>query len=196
MGYTILGDTDFMDNVGVREEHVALTRQWLPTNKYMFKFSRTMVLYHSYSDPTKKHQMVSTRDIGRAGAKAIAEPEKYLNKKLRLAGDEQTPADIERIYKEVGCRRSGDPDTTSGHGQADRDDVRLRCAPHEEDDPNATADGRCKSPLPTPLTRSTLTTTTTRSRSRRRARSSQTLRACASSSSGTRPSRPPRPSKQ
>ncbi|WOO82286.1 NmrA-like family domain-containing protein [Vanrija pseudolonga] len=88
MGYTILGDTDFMDN-------------WLPTNKYMFKFSRTMVLYHSYSDPKQKHQMISTRDIGRAGAKAIHEPEKYLNKKLRLAGDEQTPADIERIYKEV-----------------------------------------------------------------------------------------------
>ncbi|KAL1412743.1 hypothetical protein Q8F55_000490 [Vanrija albida] len=88
IGYTILGDTDFMDN-------------WLPTNKYMFKFSRTMVLWHSYSDPNHKHQMISTRDIGRAGAKAIHEPEKYLGKKLRLAGDERTTAEIEAIYQEV-----------------------------------------------------------------------------------------------
>jgi uncharacterized protein YbjT (DUF2867 family) len=111
MDYTFLRPSQFMDNL-------------LPTSAFMFKITRTMLLRRTfYKHPERKHQMVSTRDIGLAGARAFEQPERYKCRIVVLSGDEFTMPELERIYKEVGTakdclvlvRRS---DENVGDGQA------------------------------------------------------------------------------
>jgi uncharacterized protein YbjT (DUF2867 family) len=45
--------------------------------------------------------MISTRDIGRVAAKAFVEDESFKNKIVRLAGDEFTVEELQKIYQEV-----------------------------------------------------------------------------------------------
>ncbi len=45
--------------------------------------------------------MVSTRDIGLAAAKAFENPDQYIGKEVRLAGDQFTMPELENIYKRV-----------------------------------------------------------------------------------------------
>ncbi|KAK6909533.1 hypothetical protein I203_103553 [Kwoniella mangroviensis CBS 8507] len=87
--YTILRPTQFMDNL-------------LPTSPFMFKISRTILLRQTfYNHPERKHQLISSRDIGRAGSEAIVNPDKWLNGIIELAGDELTVKEIEDVYTEV-----------------------------------------------------------------------------------------------
>ncbi|WWC91648.1 uncharacterized protein L201_006594 [Kwoniella dendrophila CBS 6074] len=89
LGYTILRPTQFMDNL-------------LPTSAFMFKISRTILLRHTFiNHPDRKHQLISSRDIGKSGSQSIINPEKWLNQIIELAGDELTYREIEQIYKKV-----------------------------------------------------------------------------------------------
>ncbi|WVQ84316.1 hypothetical protein IAT38_006468 [Cryptococcus sp. DSM 104549] len=87
--YTILRPTQFMDNL-------------LPTSPFMFKVSRTILLRKTFvNHPERKHQMISTGDIGRFAALAFAEPSKFVGKEVSLAGDEFTIPELEKKYEEV-----------------------------------------------------------------------------------------------
>ncbi|WVW86099.1 hypothetical protein I302_108138 [Kwoniella bestiolae CBS 10118] len=89
IAYTILRPTQFMDNL-------------LPSSAFMFKISRTILLRQTfYNHPERKHQLISSRDIGKAGAEALSHPEKWLNVIIELAGDELTVQEIEDVYREV-----------------------------------------------------------------------------------------------
>lgn len=89
MKWTFLRDTDFMDN-------------WLPSARWEMKTYRTVLLRLTFHDhPDRKIVLVSTRDIGRGGALAFAEPEKWQNKLMPLAGDVHTISELEKVYKEV-----------------------------------------------------------------------------------------------
>jgi hypothetical protein len=65
MGYTILQPAQSMDNL-------------LPTSPFLLKVSRTILLRKTFAQhPEGKHQLLSTREIGRMGAKAITAPASY-----------------------------------------------------------------------------------------------------------------------
>ncbi|GFZ48661.1 hypothetical protein JCM24511_06410 [Saitozyma sp. JCM 24511] len=87
-GWTIIRPSQFMDNL-------------LPSSAFMFKLSRTMLLRRTfYTHPERKHQMVSTRDIGRVSARAFEKPEEFKSRTICLSGDEFTMPELEAIYKE------------------------------------------------------------------------------------------------
>lgn len=89
MGWTMLYSTDFMDN-------------WLPSQRWKLKAYRTMLLRRTfYNHPERKIATVSTRDIGRAGAMAFAQPDKYLNCAMPLSGDLLDIGEIQSVYEHV-----------------------------------------------------------------------------------------------
>ena len=89
MPYTFLRPVQFMENL-------------LPTAAYTFKLARTVLLqYTFYTHPERKHQMISVRDIGRAGALAVMNPEKWVGRTVELAGDEYTMPELREKYKAV-----------------------------------------------------------------------------------------------
>lgn len=95
---TILGDTDFMDN-------------WLPHASYSHKLYRTVLWRKTFTPDqlrTKKVMLVSTRDIGRAGARALIEG---ITGKIPLAGDKLTMNEIIEQYEECYGRK---PDEAIG----------------------------------------------------------------------------------
>lgn len=76
----------------------------LPTSTSFMKLARTMLIYNTFkSHPERKHQMVSCRDIGRAGALAFHHPEIWRERDFVLAGDEFTMPELVEIYREVSC---------------------------------------------------------------------------------------------
>jgi uncharacterized protein YbjT (DUF2867 family) len=96
MGYTFLRPVQFMDN-------------YLPDAPMMFKLGRTVVIKHTFvNHPERKHQLISSRDIGRAGSKAFTEGPGWLNGVVRLAGDGLTMPELQRVFEEV---RAFDPRT-------------------------------------------------------------------------------------
>lgn len=99
MKWTMLADTDFMDN-------------WLPDQRFTLKAYRTILLRKTFHKrPDAKLAMISTRDIGRAGAKALHEPETYANTSIYLAGDALSMSEVVEIYKDV---MGGPPTETWG----------------------------------------------------------------------------------
>jgi uncharacterized protein YbjT (DUF2867 family) len=87
--WTIIRPSQFMDNL-------------LPSSPFMFKLTRTMLLRRTfYTHPERKHQMVSTRDIGRVSAWAFEHPEEFRGRTICLSGDEFTMPELEAIYNEV-----------------------------------------------------------------------------------------------
>jgi uncharacterized protein YbjT (DUF2867 family) len=95
LGWTIIRPSQFMDNL-------------LPSSAFMFKLTRTMLLRRTfYTHPERKHQMVSTRDIGRVSARAFEKPEEFKSRTICLSGDEFTMPELEAIYKEVSGGVSG-----------------------------------------------------------------------------------------
>ncbi len=69
---------------------------------------RTVLLkYTLYTHPERKHQLVSARDIGRAGAKAFVEGPDWCSGVVRLAGHGLTAKEIQANYKEVSVIESG-----------------------------------------------------------------------------------------
>ena len=90
MAYTFLRPVQFMDS-------------YVPTSPYMFKISRTVVMrYTFYKNPQRKHQLISSRDIGCAGAEAFVRGPKWMDGQIGLAGDSLTIKEIDKIFFEVG----------------------------------------------------------------------------------------------
>lgn len=95
---TILGDTDFMDN-------------WLPNAAYTHKLYRTVLWRKTFTPEqmkTKKIMLISTRDIGRAAARALVEGQ---TGKIPLAGDSLTINEIIQAYEDTYGKK---PDETLG----------------------------------------------------------------------------------
>lgn len=95
---TILGDTDFMDN-------------WLPHAGYTHKLYRTVLWRKTFTPEQlgkKKIMLVSTRDIGRAGAKALNDG---ITGKIQLAGDSLTMNEIIETYEDCYGKK---PDEAMG----------------------------------------------------------------------------------
>ncbi|WWD19578.1 hypothetical protein CI109_104039 [Kwoniella shandongensis] len=89
LDYTILRPAQFMDNL-------------LPTSPFMFKISRTILLRHTFiNHPERKHQLISSADIGKFAALAFSQPSEWRGKTVSLAGDQLTTDEIESVYKEV-----------------------------------------------------------------------------------------------
>ncbi|WVR06181.1 hypothetical protein IAU60_003211 [Kwoniella sp. DSM 27419] len=89
IGHTFLRPVQFMDI-------------WLPDTPFQFKMGRTVwskLTY--YKHPERKHQLISSRDIGKAGAKAFIEGPQWKDGVVRLAGDEMVVGDLNKVYKEV-----------------------------------------------------------------------------------------------
>lgn len=81
-----------------------------PARALPFKIGRTVVLHYTfYKHPERKHQLISCRDIGAAGAKASALGPEWLDGVVRLAGDGLTVKEMQATFQEVSasaCRRS------------------------------------------------------------------------------------------
>lgn len=95
---TILGDTDFMDN-------------WLPHAGYSHKLYRTVLWRKTFTPEQlgkKKIMLVSTHDIGRAGAKAL---NNGITGKIQLAGDSLTMNEIIETYEDCYGKK---PDEAMG----------------------------------------------------------------------------------
>lgn len=89
MGWTMLRDTDFMDN-------------WLANDGLVGRVWRTILLNKTFiKHPGRKIPMCATRDIGRIGALALTNGDKYLNKAIPIIGDWLNTDEIQAIYKEV-----------------------------------------------------------------------------------------------
>ncbi|KAI1182303.1 hypothetical protein F5B17DRAFT_420996 [Nemania serpens] len=84
MSYTILRPVAFMDNFN-------------PTSG----FGPVMAAIWSTMPATTKLQLVSVRDIGVFGAKAVLHPEKYAGRAIGLAGDELTLLEARAVYRKV-----------------------------------------------------------------------------------------------
>jgi len=75
---------------------------YLPAAAFMFKMGRSVVMRHTFiKHPERKHQLISSRDIGRAGAKAFVQGPGWMDGVVRLAGDGLTVAEIDKVFKEV-----------------------------------------------------------------------------------------------
>lgn len=93
--YTFLRPVQFMEN-------------YLPAAAFMFKMGRSVVMRHTFiKHPERKHQLISSRDIGRAGAKAFVQGPGWMDGVVRLAGDGLTVAEIDNIFKEVSSCSAG-----------------------------------------------------------------------------------------
>lgn len=89
MGWTMLHNTDFMDN-------------WLATDGFIGRVWRTVLLNKTFiKHPGRKFPMCATRDVGRIGALAMTSGDKYVNKTIPIVGDEHSTDEIKTIYKEV-----------------------------------------------------------------------------------------------
>ncbi|KAI0469239.1 hypothetical protein F4859DRAFT_487432 [Xylaria cf. heliscus] len=99
MTYTILRPVAFMDNFN-------------PTSG----FGSVMSALWATMPATTKLQLVSVRDIGIFGAKAILHPEAYAGRAISLAGDELTLADVRSTFREVAGRQLPQAWTIVGHG--------------------------------------------------------------------------------
>ncbi|GMK56550.1 hypothetical protein CspeluHIS016_0303900 [Cutaneotrichosporon spelunceum] len=89
MTWTMLRSADFMDN-------------WVPTDGTVGRIWRTLLLNKVFQNhPDRALPMVSTRDVGRMGALAMASGDKYIGKAIPLVGDMLTIADIKATYKDV-----------------------------------------------------------------------------------------------
>ncbi|WWC70549.1 uncharacterized protein I206_104500 [Kwoniella pini CBS 10737] len=88
--YTFLRPVQFMDI-------------WLPKIEFQFKVGRTVwSKFTYYKNPNKKHQLISSKDIGKAGSIAFIKGHEWKSDGIiRLAGDELSVKDIQLIYKEV-----------------------------------------------------------------------------------------------
>jgi len=84
MTWTILRPTAFMDNFN-------------PTSPFGAVFAGLL----STMPASQKLQVVSVRDIGRFGAKALLDPAAYAGRAIGLAGDEITLADARSTYRKV-----------------------------------------------------------------------------------------------
>lgn len=84
MTWTILRPTAFMDNFN-------------PTSPFGAVFAGLLSTMPAASSP--KLQVVSVRDIGRFGARALLDPSEYAGRAIGLAGDEITLADARATYR-------------------------------------------------------------------------------------------------
>jgi uncharacterized protein YbjT (DUF2867 family) len=90
--YTFLRPVQFMEN-------------FLPDSPFLFKMGRTVTMrYTFYTHPERKHQLISSADIGRAGARAFVQGPEWMDGKVRLAGDSLTVKEIDQIFQEVSAR--------------------------------------------------------------------------------------------
>ncbi len=83
--YTILRPVKFMENYYIPQ---------------VFKGILSGKLFDSIKSG-KKHQMITLDDIGKYVADAFANPEKYLNKTIEIAGDELTNEEVAQTMSEV-----------------------------------------------------------------------------------------------
>lgn len=67
----------------------------------MLGFGPVMAAIWSTMPATTKLQLVSVRDIGVFGAKAVLHPEKYAGRAIGLAGDELTLLEARAVYRKV-----------------------------------------------------------------------------------------------
>lgn len=87
--YTFLRPVQFMEN-------------FLPDSPFLFKMGRTVTMrYTFYTHPERKHQVISSADIGRAGARAFVQGPEWMDGKVRLAGDSLTVKEIDQVFEEV-----------------------------------------------------------------------------------------------
>ncbi|KAI1121335.1 hypothetical protein F5Y10DRAFT_272167 [Nemania abortiva] len=84
MKYTILRPVAFMDNLN-------------PTSG----FGPVMAAMWATLPNTRKLQVISVRDIGIFGAKALVHPEDYAGRAIGLAGDDLTLLDVRSTYRKV-----------------------------------------------------------------------------------------------
>ena len=100
--YTILRPVQFMNLL-------------LPTQPFPFRAGRWVMLRYTYGpkSPNKIHQMISPRDIGRAGAKALEQGPQWMGGMVRLAGWQGPVQEIEKTHEEVSPGRALFPSLTS-----------------------------------------------------------------------------------
>lgn len=84
MTYTVLRTVAFMDNM---------------TNDFGGKVFTTGII-GSLPDG-KKLQLISTKDIGIFGAKALLKPETYRNEAFAIAGDELNASEVKKVFEET-----------------------------------------------------------------------------------------------
>ncbi|KAI0530239.1 hypothetical protein GGR58DRAFT_494081 [Xylaria digitata] len=99
MTYTILRPVAFMDNLN-------------PTSG----FGPVMAAIWRTMPSDTKLQLISVRDIGIFGAKALLNPEKYAGRAIGLAGDEVTLSDVRSIYRKVAGTQLPQAWTIVGYG--------------------------------------------------------------------------------
>ncbi|KAF2963460.1 hypothetical protein GQX73_g10111 [Xylaria multiplex] len=99
MTYTILRPVAFMDNLN-------------PTSG----FGPVMAAIWRTMPEDTKLQLISVRDIGIFGAKALVNPEKYAGRAIGLAGDEVTLSDVRSIYRKVAGTQLPQSWTIVGYG--------------------------------------------------------------------------------
>ncbi|KAI1745812.1 hypothetical protein F4680DRAFT_113948 [Xylaria scruposa] len=99
MAYTILRPVAFMDNFNPGSG-----------------FGSVMGALWATMPADTKLQLVSVRDIGVFGARAIVHPEKYAGRVVGLAGDELTLADARSIFRKVAGLQLPQAWTIVGHG--------------------------------------------------------------------------------
>lgn len=171
---TILADTDFMDN-------------WLPHAGYSHKLYRTVLWRKTFTPEqlkTKKIMLVSTRDIGRAGAKALHEG---ITGRLPLAGDKLTMNEIVEQYEDCYGKK---PDEAMGLAATAVKYVSSAIGGLSNVSSPGAAARAGRRALTLTLTPSSTRTTTPSSTSPRPERSSPTQRTSAPSSSAPRRRRP------
>lgn len=77
---------------------------FLPDSPFLFKIGRTIVMRHTYvNHPERIHQLVASRDIGIAGAKAFVQGTQWMGGKVSLAGESLTVKEIDEVFKQVCC---------------------------------------------------------------------------------------------
>ncbi|KAI8634406.1 nucleoside-diphosphate-sugar epimerase family protein [Xylariaceae sp. FL1651] len=99
MTYTILRPVAFMDNLN-------------PTSA----FGAVMAGIWATMPSTTKLQLISVRDIGVFGAKALLHPDAYANRAISLAGDSLTLPEARAIYRNVSGSQLPQAWSIVGHG--------------------------------------------------------------------------------
>ncbi|ORY21904.1 hypothetical protein BCR39DRAFT_552665 [Naematelia encephala] len=80
---------------------VQFMETWTSTD-FIFRMGRTVAAKFALGpNPEMKHQLISVKDIGRAGAKAFIQGPEWCDGVVRLAGDSLTISEIEAIFNEV-----------------------------------------------------------------------------------------------
>ncbi|KAI0440380.1 hypothetical protein F4803DRAFT_527380 [Xylaria telfairii] len=99
MTYTILRPVAFMDNFN-------------PTSG----FGSVMAAMCATMPADAKLQLISLRDVGVFGAKAVLRPEQYAGRAFGLAGDEMTLAELRATFRRVSGLQLPQAWTVVGHG--------------------------------------------------------------------------------